>query len=380
MKKSFLAPGISALALIGLSGCGGSSVSPGTPGGPSTPVTRGNAAFNIKWPPRSSDTTRLIPQAANSLLILVTDSNGTQVERRVITRPTGDILETHIEFNNLDPIRHTFNVSAHPGTSADGTAQARGAVSLDVPTGGTVTQSLRLDSTIDHITLSQTTADIKPGRELLVVATPYDSDGNIVLVAGSWQWLSTNPSALSITYDKGLATFRPGVSGGTTTVTAKDSESGKSAAKPCSVGLRSEWSVLGADHVFPPVDETATRMWYAYGLAWVFSSQCAKSRSPLSTIEGKSAQLTNRFLASTIVLGSLHWPSARRAKRSATASLGLVSSHESSRSPPAVFVRNGLPLPGGAVNSMLSGFWRLSRNEVEIPTAAASKRMTQGMG
>ncbi|WP_309694107.1 hypothetical protein [Armatimonas sp.] len=236
MKKSFLATGISALALIGLGGCGGSSVSPGTPGGPSTPVTRGNAAFNIKWPPRSSDTTRLIPQAANSLLILVTDSNGTQVERRVITRPTGDVLETHIEFNNLDPVRHTFNVSAHPGTSADGTAQARGAVSLDVPTGGTVTQSLRLDSTIDHITLSQTTADIKPGRELLVVATPYDSDGNIVLVAGSWQWLSTNPSALSITYDKGLATFRPGVNSGTTIVTAKDSESGKSAT--CAVNNR----------------------------------------------------------------------------------------------------------------------------------------------
>jgi hypothetical protein len=233
MKKSVLATGISALALLGLTGCGGTSVAPVTPEGPTAPVTRGSAVFNIRWPER---TTRLIPQASESLLILVTNSSGTQIERRVVTRPTGSALDTQVEFPNLDPVRHTFSVSAHPGSIADGTAQARGAVALDVPSGGTVSAKLRLDSTIDRIELSQTTADIRPGRQILVVATPYDIDGNIVLVDAAWQWLSTNPSAVSISYTRGQATFSPGVSGGTTTITARDSESGKSAS--CAVNNR----------------------------------------------------------------------------------------------------------------------------------------------
>jgi hypothetical protein len=255
MKKSFLAVGISAFALIGLTGCGGSSLAPTSPSGPSAPLTRGSAAFNITWP---KPTGRLIPQAANSILILVKDSNGVQLDRRVVTRPTGDVLDTHVEFNNLEPGQTTFTVTAHPGTNADGTPQARGEVSLSIVSGNTTSAKLKLDSTIDHITLSQTTADIRPGRTVFVVATPYDRDGNIVLVAGSWQWLNSSPGAISVVNDRGQATFSPGANSGAGVITAKDSESGKSAT--CTVTNRVGTSNPDYDtfiKVENVVDETA---------------------------------------------------------------------------------------------------------------------------
>jgi hypothetical protein len=257
MKKLILAAGFSTLstfALIGLTGCGGSSVSPTNPSGPSAPITRGSAAFNIRWPERTS--TR--PQDANSILIVVKDSNGTQVDRRIISRPTGDSLDTHVEFSNLEPGLRTFSVSAHPGISADGVAQAKGEVALLVESGKTATARLTLGSTVDRIVLSQTSVDIRPGRVIQVIATPYDIDGNIVLVKSAFQWVSSNPSVVTILATAGVANFTPGGNSGTTTVTARDSESGKSAT--CAVNNRVGTSNLDYAtyvQIETVVDETA---------------------------------------------------------------------------------------------------------------------------
>src|SRR5262245_16719388 len=75
--------------------------------------------------------------------------------------------------------------------------------------------------------------------------------------------------------------------------------------KPCSVFTPSRCGTKGFPQVFPPSNERAMVTSYANVPGPLLASQCAASEpSGKTTIEGKSAQLTNQFVPSAITRGA----------------------------------------------------------------------------
>lgn len=224
MKRLFclLLAGILILPL--LAGCGGGGSAPnlaasGLSGG-------GRALVHLQWPSRS----RLVPQASNSVVLTIKKGDAS-LGSRTLTRPDGDgAVVSTAEFTNLPVGTFTLKATAYPNADGTGTAQATASQDLTITDGQTASPTITMASTIDHIvvTAENGTTGILLGHTThtsQLIATPKDAAGNTVLTtAANLSWQSSDTNKVTIN-SSGLAT---GVAYGGATITATDSEHGKS--------------------------------------------------------------------------------------------------------------------------------------------------------
>jgi hypothetical protein len=205
-----------------LTGCGGG----GTSGNSSSTAT-GRATMTIHWPA----TTRLIPLAANS--ITVTLSQGTQtVATQTVVRPssgnTATLLLSALPIGTLNVV-----ASAYPNANGTGIAQATATTSIIIQADRNTPFSLTMASTIDHLDISPVGIAVGVYEAALVTVTAKDASGNIVLIEPqTLQWLSSDPTVATVDSAGNVTGVAPG---GTTTavqITVTEKESNKSVSIP----------------------------------------------------------------------------------------------------------------------------------------------------
>lgn len=206
--------------LLLLSGCGGSGAS-------STTATKGGTfKLGIKWPAR----TRLIPYAANSIVVQISGTGGF-TSSKTVNRPTSGSTST-VTISNIPDGAVTITATAYPQTGGSGVAQATATTSATSVAGAGFTATVTMVSTIDHIIVGSSLASsggnyaIPLGDADTFTATAFDAAGDIVLTSPNtitWSLADTtnfNISGASVT------ALHPA----TSTLTATETESGQMAS------------------------------------------------------------------------------------------------------------------------------------------------------
>jgi hypothetical protein len=200
---------------IALSGCGGGGSSAG---GQSA---RSQAVVTITWP--SSTASRLIPAAANSIVVTFTQ-NGSTVGTETAARPATGTTST-LTFPSLPVGTLTAKADAYPSTDGTGVVQATALVSVEIVSGQVTPVTINMASTIDHLVINPTSPTATVGSTTTLSLSALDANGNIVLVASSAiSWISETKTVATVS-STGVVT---GVAAGSSLITATDSESGKS--------------------------------------------------------------------------------------------------------------------------------------------------------
>jgi hypothetical protein len=209
------------LALI-LLGCGGHQDLRKT--------NSGTLAISIHWPARS----RVIPEAANSIRIRIFAATDTVAEQ-VLGRPASGPLQTTATFANLPTAAVLIEAKAYPSEDGTGTVQASGATSIQLVAGSTVSTSIALGSSIDHVDVTPAISSLDLHASADFMATAFDGDGNVVLTASdAWVWSASN-ATLSLV-PAGATCHVTGANAGSGSLTAKESESGEQKSLNLTVG------------------------------------------------------------------------------------------------------------------------------------------------
>ena len=217
-----------------LGGCGsGSGRSPIiNTGAGSVSRARGSATFTVKWPAP----TRVIPKAANSIVLTLTRVNPgpsvVPVPAQILTRPAANQpLTTSATFNNLELGDYVITATALPqcrwyrDCSGDrpanpgpvGAAQAP----VTVKAGGNTPLTVTMFATVNTLTLTPNPpASLRVGQTEALVATTFDAASNVVITDGSIVYTSSNPAVATVS-STGVVTA---VSFGRVTITATYSE------------------------------------------------------------------------------------------------------------------------------------------------------------
>lgn len=155
----------------------------------------GRASMTIKWPVRNA---RIIPTAANSIVVQLSQ-NGKQVATSgALTRPAGGGTTTWTT-PNLDQGTYSISATAFPNADGSGTAQARGSGSITISYSSIAQASVTMGSTVTNVTLSPPALISRPGFQSTVTASATDASGAIVLVAPSdLTWKTSDPTTLEI--------------------------------------------------------------------------------------------------------------------------------------------------------------------------------------
>ncbi|MBB6051200.1 Ig-like domain-containing protein [Armatimonas rosea] len=206
------------LPLVFLAGCGGVSapLSDAATG-------RGKIAFTIVWPQPTAS--RLIPLAANSIKV---ELSGPTPDVKVIARPPAGTTTTDVSFPSQVVGDYTIVASAYPTSDGTGTAQALGVASVTVTKDQVVDARLTMASTIVAARISPTSGTVKEGETLSLTGSGQDATGAAVVTANEkWTWTSSNPAAATVSATGNPATVT-GVLAGSTVITGRELESGKS--------------------------------------------------------------------------------------------------------------------------------------------------------
>jgi hypothetical protein len=203
-------------------GCGGG----GTVGVSDTRAT-GRATFTVKWPPPS---TRLIPAAANSIVVVLTQGTTTLATQTLARPATGSTASA--TFNSLPAGTLTVTATAYPNANGTGTPQATATTSIVIQANQNTPFGLTMASTIQQITVSPATVSLEAGQFATLTATALDANGNVVLTApNNIQWASANTLVATVdTTGKVTA-----VSAGTVQITVTELESGRKGAASLTV-------------------------------------------------------------------------------------------------------------------------------------------------
>jgi Peptidase family M23 len=184
----------------------------------------GAVQFKVVWP----DRTRLIPVAAESLKIVMLQ-NIQEVASKIVTRPTTGNSVT-VQIDSVPSGVLTCRVTAHPDASAIQTPQASGAIDVTIIPKQTTSSTIVLDSTIQTVSFDMVPDVVRPGQEVSVNAQAKNSTGDLVVTAMSkWEWTTSNSSIVQIVSNGSQSVLKPGATRGTARITAKETESGKSA-------------------------------------------------------------------------------------------------------------------------------------------------------
>ena len=198
------------LAMVGVVGCGGN--------GSGSSAKTGSATMQIIWP----EETRLIPVAAKSIVVTLTNGT-TVVATQTVARPTTGNTST-VTFSKVPASALVATSVAYPNSDGTGIAQARASTTMKIVADQTTTITLTMSSTIVEVEMNPAAVTIGLKATQQIVATPLDASGNTVLVATSKiTWESSNESVATVS-DTGFVT---GLASGTTNITFTDEESGK---------------------------------------------------------------------------------------------------------------------------------------------------------
>lgn len=220
-----------AASLLAAAGCGGggsgstSTVVPGV--GTSTPAaTRGQVRFTIKWPEKT--TTRLIPQAAESIKFICKDADDEdeQIMEQVV--PRGQTVVTL----DLPSVRVRIDAEARSVSDGSGQVLAKGGVTLLVKEARATAEKLTLDSVITQVKLSQNDISVSGDQSVEVSADALDTEGAVVLTAPeNWEWMPEDGSAGDIVsyQPTGHKLNVQARKIGTAAFTVKEKETGKTA-------------------------------------------------------------------------------------------------------------------------------------------------------
>lgn len=215
------------VALVTASGCGGSGGSTAAPTNTGVSLQSGTtrATVAIQWPAREE--TRLIPVASNSVKVTIT--NGAAfTTTQIIARPAASAT-----FENLPPGTLTITAEAFSDAAASVIpAQAGGVQTVTAVADEPFAINLTMNSTIDHLTLTQSAQRIAVGQIGGFDVTAQDAAGNLVLTGPSiWQWSSSESSIASLVTNGASATASA-LTTGASIITVTETESGKTANLP----------------------------------------------------------------------------------------------------------------------------------------------------
>ncbi|HLO99919.1 MAG TPA: transglutaminase-like domain-containing protein [Fimbriimonas sp.] len=204
-----------------LAGCGGGGIINQTAG-------KTTGSISIVWPPPS----RLLPKACNSVVVKITDGT-TVISTKTLARPaTGGT--TTASFTDLPLGTFSLSATAYPTTTGTGVAQANGSAFVTTSYTKPFTTTVTMDSTIVGFTVNglptTTPAEVEEYGSKSISITAIDAAGNIVLTRAADLIVTGGGGVAS--YDAGVLT---GIAAGSTSLTIKDSDSGKTATLPVNV-------------------------------------------------------------------------------------------------------------------------------------------------
>jgi hypothetical protein len=214
------------LSALFLAGCGGGAV----PGVSDTRAT-GRATFTVKWPPPS---TRLIPAAANSIVVALTQGTTTLATQTLARPATGSTASA--TFNSLPTGTLAVTATAYPNADGTGTAQATATTSIVIQANQNTPFGLTMASTIDHLQVSPTSLSISVGQVAPITVTAIDAAGNVVLISSQkLTWLSSNTAVATVDANGNVTGVAPGGTTSPVQITVTETESNKSASVPVTV-------------------------------------------------------------------------------------------------------------------------------------------------
>ena len=245
-----------------LVGCGGGS------GSSAASRTTGKATLTITWP---TTTAKLIPAASNSITVAFLNGS-TTVGTQTVSRPTTGNTST-VSFGSLPAGSLTLYAAAYPTTGGTGTPQASATQTVTITAGSTASLAISMASTIASLSVSPTSVSVAAGSTTTVVATPKDSSGATVLVGTSTlTYASSNTSVATVNATTGVVT---GVVAGSATITATESESGKTAISAVTVTSTSSSGIVDLANAYLTSLGSGTT---AYNATLVAASQTAAAK------------------------------------------------------------------------------------------------------
>ncbi|MES2459160.1 MAG: hypothetical protein V4671_01155 [Armatimonadota bacterium] len=157
--------------IVAAPGCGGGGTRSSPVSAPSAPASQGlgRATFTVTWPAPSSS--RLIPSAANSIVVKITTIDGAALAEQRLTRPAGGGTTT-ATFAELPAGDVIASVSAYPNADGTGIAQASASASVAIEGGKTAALSLTLDSTIDRLEVTAPAGSLVNGAPVTLIGFP----------------------------------------------------------------------------------------------------------------------------------------------------------------------------------------------------------------
>jgi len=175
-----------------LAGCGGGSDTDTTSGA-------GRATVAVTWP---TSTTRLIPVAANSIVIRFLQGT-TVVSTRTIARPTTGTSST-VTFPTLPAGVLILQATAYPNSDGSGVAQSTASSSITLVAGQNTALGITMASTIATLGITPTSPTVAVGGTTQLAMTAMDSGGHLVLTSASTvSWASGSPGIATI-FGEGL--------------------------------------------------------------------------------------------------------------------------------------------------------------------------------
>lgn len=248
MRHSLRASTLACLLLapaFGLSGCGG-----GQGSGATRNAATGGLRFTIDWPVRdtpgasatatagtnasASRRTRLIPAAAQSVVMDVYSLLEVPLAHQVITRPAGQAT-SDATFKGLPAQELILSVQARPNADGSGVTQAQASMHVTVPAGKTAEANLTMNSSIDHVNITPGNATILVGKSQTFTATARDRDGSVVLTApGAFRWTNGTPAFATLTLAGDMAVLL-GVAPGTLSLSVTENDSQQGGTTPVAI-------------------------------------------------------------------------------------------------------------------------------------------------
>lgn len=230
---------VTILGLIGAAiltfGCGGSK------SGLSSSTGVGRLKLSIEWPAR----TRLVPNAANSIVVTVSIGSQ-QFNQTVIPRPGNGQTESSETIDSIPVGSVVVVAEAHPNVDGSGVAQAIGSAGATISPTALNTINVTLSSTVTNLGITPSSIGVGAESQVPVSLEATDSQGRMVLLAvgsaaESIQWASNSESVVKVTGTGPSATVT-GVAPGSTLVTAtlKTTDAGATVTTTATVSVGSE--------------------------------------------------------------------------------------------------------------------------------------------
>ncbi|MBD3174053.1 MAG: hypothetical protein GF320_02645 [Armatimonadia bacterium] len=195
---------------------------------PVAPKGTGSVKVSVTWPEVEAE---LVPSSAQSIHVVIESLDGSTVH----AESTLDPANSSDTLSDIPAGDVRLRAAAYPEPGASGTAQASAAMQITVMHGDTTEAGLTLQSTIDTIEVTPAASTLRVNQSTTLTATAKDSDGNVVLVSGPWDWTTSDGTAVSLASSGTL----PDGSGrmdvdaldrGTATIEATDAETGKASS------------------------------------------------------------------------------------------------------------------------------------------------------